>query len=73
VYLHVRTLSKSSDGKWQTPYAKFHEAVAQARGIPNARKRPDQTHLRAFGCKAYAMTNDAQLKKNRLQRLAPKA
>jgi hypothetical protein len=29
--------------------------------------------LRAFGCKAYAMTSDAQLKKNRLQRLAPKA
>jgi hypothetical protein len=73
VYLHVRTPSKGSDGKWQTPYARFHEAVAQARGIPNARKRPDQTHLRAFGCKVYAITSDAQLKKNRLQRLAFKA
>jgi hypothetical protein len=29
--------------------------------------------LRAFGCKAYAITSDAQLKKNRLQRLALKA
>jgi hypothetical protein len=73
VYLHIRTSNRSSNGKWETFYARFHEAVARARGIPNARKLPDQTHLRAFGCKAYAMTSDAQLKNNRLQRLAPRA
>jgi hypothetical protein len=44
--------------------------------MPNTKKTkkwPDQTHLVAFGCKAYAITSNAQLKKKRKWRLAPKA
>jgi hypothetical protein len=37
------------------------------------RKKPDQSHLRAYGCKAFAMTTDALKKVNRLQRFNPKA
>lgn len=46
---------------WKTPYDLFHG------------QKPSQAHLRAYGCKAFAMTPDAQIKQNRLQRLNPKA
>ena len=36
-------------------------------------KRPDQSHLRAYGCKAFAMTTDALKKTSRLQRFKPNA
>lgn len=71
VYLYNRTPNYGS--RWRTPYTRFYEAVARARGVPNPSYKPDQTHLRSFGCKAYAMTPTAQQKFNRLQRLAPKA
>jgi hypothetical protein len=54
----------------------FRRAVSLARGMPNTKKIkkwPDQTHLVAFGCKAYAITSDAQLKKKRKWRFALKA
>jgi hypothetical protein len=51
---------------WKTPYQEF---FTKLRGF----RKPYTGHLRAFGCKAYAMTADAQLKENRLNRFAPKA
>jgi hypothetical protein len=44
--------------------------------MPNTKetkKWPNQTHLMAFGCKAYAITSDAQFKKKRKWRFALKA
>ena len=57
---------------WKTPYDQFHTFIAQRNGIAQ-QKRPDQSHLCAFGCKAFAMTTDALKKINRLQRFNPKA
>jgi hypothetical protein len=77
VYLYNRTPNYGdSDTRWESFYTRFRRAVSLARGMPNTKKTkkwPDQTHLVAFGCKAYAITSDAQLKKKRKWRLAPKA
>ncbi|KAH7465077.1 hypothetical protein FOMA001_g13637 [Fusarium oxysporum f. sp. matthiolae] len=70
VYLYNRTPNYASG--WKTPYDQLHTASAKAAGIPQPKKQPDQTHLRAFGCKAYVMTSDAQQKVNRKMRLKPK-
>jgi hypothetical protein len=59
IYLYNRTPKYQYN--WKTPYDRFHN------------KRPDQSHLRAYGCKAFAMTTDALKKVNRLQRFNPKA
>lgn len=71
VYLYNRTPSYRF--KWRTPYDRFHSAMAKAHGIPDSSRKPNQTHLRVFGCKAYAMTPDALEKRGRLDRLKPKA
>jgi hypothetical protein len=47
--------------------------MAHREGVVIDRRKPDQTHLYAYGCKAYAMTATAQKKEQRLQRLNPKA
>ncbi|KAF6527735.1 hypothetical protein HZS61_008037 [Fusarium oxysporum f. sp. conglutinans] len=70
VYLYNRTPSYRSG--WKTPYDQLHTASAKLRRISQPKKQPDQTHLRAFGCKAYAMTSEAQQKVNRKMRLKPK-
>ena len=36
-------------------------------------KKPQLVYLKAYGCKAYIMTLDAQLKKKRLNKLDPRA
>jgi hypothetical protein len=77
VYLYNRTLNYGdSDTRWESPYTLFRWAVSLARGMPNTKKIkkwPDQTHLMAFGCKTYAITLNAQFKKKRKWRFAPKA
>lgn len=47
-------------------------ALENAIGVAGE-KKPNQSHLRVYGCKAYAMTTDALRKSKRLQRLKPKA
>ena len=47
--------------------------MAHREGVVIRRRKPDQTHLRVYGCKAYAMTSTAQLKRQRLRRMDPKA
>jgi len=66
VYLRDRT-PRESNG-WESPYEKFHTFLANGRV-----KKPQLAHLKAYGCRAYAMTSNAQLKKERLRKLDPRA
>jgi hypothetical protein len=78
-YLHNRTPRESLG--WRTPYEVFYSHAAKRTAkmtgtkepIEEAIKKPQLSHLRAYGCRAYAMTADAQLKKNRLRKLDPRA
>lgn len=65
VYLRERT-PRESNG-WKSPYEKFHSYISERA------TKPQLAHLKAYGCRAYAMTSDAQLKKNRLMKLNPRA
>jgi hypothetical protein len=71
VYLHNRTPRYIYN--WKTPYERFFTYLAYRDGVVATARKPQQAHLRVFGCKAFAMTSDAQLKKNRLQRFNPRA
>lgn len=71
VYLYNRTPRYSN--RWKTPYEVFFTRTAYQNGIATRPRKPDQTHLRAYGCKAFAMTDDTKRGKSRLQRLDPKA
>lgn len=71
VYLQNRTPSYGHN--WKTPYDLFHSAIARRIGVFKPEWRPDQSHLRAFGCKAYVLTTEAQKKEKRLLRFNPKA
>lgn len=71
VYLYNRTPKYGYN--WKTPYDRFHTYIAHKDGTVVDDRKPSQTHLRAYGCKAFALTTDAQTKSNRLQRLNPKA
>jgi Pol polyprotein len=66
VYLYNRT--PKYQYKWMSPYERFFSN--QSQGIFQSRK-PSQFHLRAYGCKAFAMTSTAQLKQKQLQRFDP--
>jgi hypothetical protein len=63
IYLYNRTPNYGdSDTRWESPYIRFRWAVSLARSMLNTKKTkkwPNQTHLVAFGCKAYAMTSNA--------------
>ncbi|SCO52825.1 probable retrotransposon HobS hobase [Fusarium fujikuroi] len=64
-YLYNRTPSVRRQHK--SPYEIFHlECVAEQSA------KPDLLHLRAYGCKAFALTKDAQLQRNRLHRQTPR-
>jgi hypothetical protein len=71
VYLYNRT--PNYPNKWKTPYEIFFTRTAAMNGIVTGPRKPNQAHLRAYGCKAYAMTDDTHRGKSRLQRLDPKA
>lgn len=65
VYLRDRT-PRESNG-WKSPYEQFYSYT-------NRRAtKPLLAHLRAYGCRAYAMTADAQNKGKRLNKLDPRA
>ena len=71
VYLYNRTPNYAN--RWRTPYEVFFTTVAFQNGTVTAPRKPNQTHLKAYGCKAFAMTDDTRRGKSRLQRLDPKA
>jgi hypothetical protein len=58
-YLKNKTPRESNE--WKTPHELFLGT------------KPELSHLRAYGCKAYAMTAEAQLKKEKLWKLNPRA
>ncbi|KAL9567430.1 hypothetical protein ACKAV7_008380 [Fusarium commune] len=70
VYLYNRTPKYIYN--WKTPYKRFYTYFAFRDGVVVTERKPDQTHLRVYGCKAFAMTTDALKKKNRRQRLNPR-
>jgi hypothetical protein len=71
VYLYNRTPRYSN--QWKTPYESFFTRVAYQNGIVTLPHKPNQLHLRTYGCKAFAITDDTKRHKGRLQRLDLKA
>jgi hypothetical protein len=71
VYLYNRTPRRVNN--WDTPYARFHTAIAQRDGHGQECKVPYLGHLRAYGSKAFAMTQDTLKGRNKRQRLNPRA
>ena len=55
---------------WKSPYERFHTALQGGNSQP---KQPDQSHLKVYGCKAYALTRATLKGQERTRRLAPKA
>lgn len=70
-YLYNRTPKYMHN--WRTPYDKFHTYVAQRDGIVVESRKPQQAHLRVYGCKAYAMKPDAQRRLATKHKLDPRA
>ncbi|KAF4471559.1 retrotransposon hobase [Fusarium albosuccineum] len=68
-YVYNRTPSAS--GGWKAPYELFHSRFRLGECSPLA--RPDLSHLRSYGCRADAMTSDAQLGRQRKRKLVPRA
>jgi hypothetical protein len=57
---------------WKTPFERLYTYFAFKDGVVVTECKPDQTHLRVYGCKAFAMTTNALKKKNGRQRLNPR-
>lgn len=58
---YLRNRTPLERNHWQSPFEKAFK------------KQPTISHLKAYGCKAFAMTAEAQLKLKRKQKLEPKA
>ncbi|QGA15008.1 hypothetical protein EYB26_002664 [Talaromyces marneffei] len=71
VYLFNRTPRYESN--WKTPYEVFHTYLALQNGKVFEDMKPNQAHLRVYGCKAYSLTTKYMKKEKRLQRYHPKA
>ena len=71
VYLYNRTPNYKN--QWRSPYEVFFTTVALLNGIVTQPRKPSLGHLKAYGCKAFAMSDDTRRGKSKLQRLDPKA
>ena len=71
VYLYNRTPRYLNC--WRSPYEEFFTRVAYQLRVVASPRKPNQSHLRTYGCKAFAMTDNTKRHKGRLQRLDPKA
>src|ERR1700722_17614733 len=60
-------MPQESNG-WISLYKRFYTYLANRR-----LRKPQLAHLKAYGCRAYAIILDAQLKKKRLSKLDPRA
>jgi hypothetical protein len=67
VYLYNRTLRYTNN--WQTLYKRFYTYLGQQKGTENTARKPQLAHLKAYSCRAYAITKDAQLKRKQLLKL----
>jgi hypothetical protein len=79
VYLANRTARNqphlSGDGAavWKSPYEVFHTYIAHKNGFVLNARLPEVSHLKVFGCKAFAMTAAQQKGMRRKKEFAPKA
>jgi hypothetical protein len=71
VYLHNRTPNYRNN--WKSPYEALYTRIGFQNGTAVSARKPNLAHLKVYGCKAFAMTDDTQLGRFRLQRLDPKA
>ena len=71
VYLYNRTPKYMYD--WKAPYERFFTFLAYRDGIVTKPRKPQQAHLKVYGCKAYAPTKDYLKGKNKKMRLSPRA
>lgn len=71
VYLYNRTPNYSN--RWKSPYEVFYTTAALYNGVITPPRKPNQNHLKVYGCKAFALTSDTLRGKLRLQRLEPRA
>jgi len=61
-YLHNRTPKYTYN--WKSPYDQFHTHIAHRDGIVIEDRKPQQAHLKVYGCKAFAVTTEAKKKIN---------
>jgi hypothetical protein len=71
VYLYNRTPRYSN--KWKSRYEVFFTTAAHYDGIATPPRKPNHAHLKAYGCKTFALTSDTKRGKLHLQRLDPRA
>ena len=71
VYLHNRTPRYQYN--WKSPYDRFHTYLAHRDGVVVPDRKPQQAHLKVYGCKAFALTTEYLKKEKRLHRFNPKA
>jgi hypothetical protein len=71
VYLHNRTPRYGYN--WKSPYERFHTYLAHRDGTAAPNCKPQQAHLKMYGCKAFALTIKYLKKEKQLQRFNPKA
>lgn len=71
IYLHNRMPKYTFN--WKSPYDRLHTFFAHRDGIVVTDRKPQQGHLRVYGCKAFAMTTTAQRKSQRIHKLDPRA
>jgi hypothetical protein len=57
VYLYNQALRYAND--WQTLYKRFYTYLGQQKGTGNTARKPQLAHLKAYSCRAYAITKDA--------------
>ena len=65
VYLHNQTLQAAQN--WKTLYKVFYFNVEEE--FLDCQKKSQLIHLKTYSCKAYAMTENAQLKQNKKWKL----
>jgi hypothetical protein len=71
VYLHNRTPRYQCN--WKSHYDRFHTFLAHRDGVVVLHRKPQQAHLKVYGCKAFALTTEYLKKENRSHRFNPKA
>jgi hypothetical protein len=56
---------------WNTPYERFFTSLTMRNGVQITDQKPQQAHLRVYGCKAYAASSTYLNKRERLKCLNP--
>ncbi|RYP34796.1 hypothetical protein DL768_011035 [Monosporascus sp. mg162] len=69
-YLYNRTPTAAL--KWKTPYEAVYTHMAEKDGITGPRT-PQLAHLKAYGCRCYALKLNPNHKPSKLQKLDPRA